>query len=123
MVTTTAAATASNIQTCDGYVSAALTRDKTIQFLIQNLVKMGCEPPEGFINCMDCEGKPVSGGFGMLQEESTTPASSEVPQKSTAPKSQTAPGLVKTFWTNFNATRKERPNSPSNPKFTSVPNT
>lgn len=63
---------------CDAYVSAGLTGDKTIQFLIQNLVDMGCEPPKGFIQCLDCEGKPVSGGFGMLQEESVqpTPASS-----------------------------------------------
>ena len=56
-------------ETCDGYVSAGLTGNKTIQFLIQNLVDMGCTPPAGFIQCMDCEGKPVSGGFGMLQEE------------------------------------------------------
>jgi inner membrane protease ATP23 len=68
--TTATTSQQANIQTCDGYVSAALTRDKTVQFLIQKLVDMGCEPPEGFINCMDCEGKPVSGGFGMLQEES-----------------------------------------------------
>lgn len=56
--------------TCDGYVQAGLTGNKTIQFLIGNLVRMGCTPPEGFIQCLDCEGKPVSGGFGMLQEES-----------------------------------------------------
>jgi inner membrane protease ATP23 len=56
-------------ETCDGYVTAGLTGNKTIQFLIQNLVDMGCTPPAGFIQCMDCEGKPVSGGFGMLQEE------------------------------------------------------
>lgn len=54
---------------CDGYVQAGLTGNKTIQFLIENLVQMGCTPPEGFIQCLDCEGKPVSGGFGMLQEE------------------------------------------------------
>lgn len=56
--------------TCDGYVEQGLKGNPTIQFLIQNLVDMGCAPPEGFIRCMDCEGKPVSGGFGMLQEES-----------------------------------------------------
>ena len=55
-------------QTCDGYVEGGLTTNPTIQFLIQNLVDMGCAPPRGFIRCMDCEGKPVSGGFGMLQE-------------------------------------------------------
>ncbi|OEU20688.1 hypothetical protein FRACYDRAFT_153587, partial [Fragilariopsis cylindrus CCMP1102] len=57
-------------KTCDGYVQAGLTGNKTIQFLIENLVQMGCTPPKGFIQCLDCEGKPVSGGFGMLQEES-----------------------------------------------------
>jgi inner membrane protease ATP23 len=57
-------------QTCDGYVEKGLKGSTTIQFLIQNLVDMGCTPPEGFIRCVDCEGKPVSGGFGMLQEES-----------------------------------------------------
>ena len=55
--------------TCDGYIDTALTGNPTIQFLLQNLMDMGCEPPEGFIRCSDCEGKPVSGGFGMLQEE------------------------------------------------------
>ena len=54
--------------TCDGYVQAGLTGNKTIQFLISRLIQMGCQPPEGFIECLDCEGKPVSGGFGMLQE-------------------------------------------------------
>jgi inner membrane protease ATP23 len=69
-------------ETCDGYVTAGLTGNTTIQFLIQNLVDMGCSPPAGFIQCMDCEGKPVSGGFGMLQEEvssssTTTPKEEE----------------------------------------------
>lgn len=54
---------------CDGYVEGGLTGNPTVQFLIQNLVDMGCAPPKGFIRCMDCEGRPVSGGFGMLQEE------------------------------------------------------
>jgi len=56
-------------ETCDGYVQAGLTNNKTVQFLIEHLVQMGCTPPPGFIQCLDCEGKPVSGGFGMLQEE------------------------------------------------------
>lgn len=55
---------------CDSYVANGLKSSPTIQFLIKNLVDMGCTPPEGFIRCLDCEGKPVSGGFGMLQEES-----------------------------------------------------
>lgn len=56
-------------ETCDGYVATGLQSNPTLQFLIQSLESMGCAPPEGFIRCMDCEGKPVSGGFGMLQEE------------------------------------------------------
>ena len=55
---------------CDSYVANGLKSSPTIQFLIKNLGDMGCSPPEGFIRCLDCEGKPVSGGFGMLQEES-----------------------------------------------------
>jgi inner membrane protease ATP23 len=55
--------------TCDSHVQAGLNSNPTIQFLIKNLINMGCTPPEGFIRCMDCDGKPVSGGFGMLQEE------------------------------------------------------
>lgn len=55
--------------TCDGYVEGCVTGNPTVQFLIKNLVDMGCAPPRGFIRCMDCEGRPVSGGFGMLQEE------------------------------------------------------
>lgn len=54
---------------CDGYVQSGLTGNRTVQFLLQNLINMGCTPPEGFIQCLNCEGKPVSGGFGMLQEE------------------------------------------------------
>lgn len=56
-------------ETCDGYVAAGLSGNPTIQFLLKNLIDMGCTPPAGFIRCMDCQGKPVSGGFGMLQEE------------------------------------------------------
>lgn len=56
--------------TCDGYVEGGLKNNPTVQFLLQNLIDMGCTPPAGFIRCLDCEGKPVSGGFGMLQEDS-----------------------------------------------------
>eukprot|EP00531_Pseudo-nitzschia_arenysensis_P008229 CAMPEP_0116120352 /NCGR_PEP_ID=MMETSP0329-20121206/3130_1 /TAXON_ID=697910 /ORGANISM="Pseudo-nitzschia arenysensis, Strain B593" /LENGTH=242 /DNA_ID=CAMNT_0003614117 /DNA_START=40 /DNA_END=768 /DNA_ORIENTATION=+ len=70
MSSTSNESSSSNRTSCDGYVQAGLTGNKTIQFLLGNLVRMGCTPPEGFIQCMNCEGKPVSGGFGMLQEES-----------------------------------------------------
>mmetsp|Transcript_26067 Transcript_26067/g.63619 ORF Transcript_26067/g.63619 Transcript_26067/m.63619 type:complete len:246 (+) Transcript_26067:116-853(+) len=62
-------------KTCDGYIEQGLQNNPTIQFLIQNLVDMGCPPPAGFMRCLDCEGKPVSGGFGMLQEESVDKSS------------------------------------------------
>lgn len=68
-MTTAVGATAAQLQTCDGYVSSALTGNTTIQFLIHQLERMGCAPPPGFIQCQNCQGKPVSGGFGMLQEE------------------------------------------------------
>jgi Peptidase M76 family len=61
---------------CDSYVQKGLTSNTTIQFLLERLEAMGCTPPAGFIQCLDCEGKPVSGGFGMLQEEEVVPSSS-----------------------------------------------
>ncbi|KAL3939951.1 MAG: hypothetical protein SGBAC_005408 [Bacillariaceae sp.] len=72
-------------KTCDGYIAQGLQSNPTIQFLIQNLVDMGCPPPVGFMRCLDCEGKPVSGGFGMLQEESTDQSSSSALSSSTSP--------------------------------------
>ena len=68
--------------TCDGYVKTGLESNPTVQFLLSSLIGMGCKPPEGFIRCMDCESKPVSGGFGMLQEtvlETSTKSSSTSP--------------------------------------------
>ena len=63
-------------KTCDGYIEQGLQKNPTIQFLIKNLIDMGCPPPAGFMRCLDCEGKPVSGGFGMLQEDSVDSSSS-----------------------------------------------
>ena len=68
-------------ETCDGYVRTGLEKNPTVQFLIQNLVSMGCTPPEGFIRCMDCESKPVSGGFGMLQETIVEPSHESSPSE------------------------------------------
>jgi inner membrane protease ATP23 len=53
---------------CDKYVQKGLTKNKTIQFLIEKLIGLGCEPPKGFIQCMDCGDKMAGGGFGMVQE-------------------------------------------------------
>jgi hypothetical protein len=71
-------------ETCNGYVDKALKGNPAIQFLLKNLVDMGCDPPEGFIRCSDCEGKPVSGGFGMLQEEDNDDTTTVLSKTTTA---------------------------------------
>ena len=53
---------------CDGYVKSGLKRNVTVQFLIDRLMKMGCDPPKGFIKCMDCGDKMAGGGFGVVEE-------------------------------------------------------
>jgi len=75
-------------QTCSGYVENGLRSNPTLQFLLKNLIDMGCAPPEGFIRCMDCEGKPVSGGFGMLQEETSDGVMKQQSTKPDCTKSQ-----------------------------------
>lgn len=55
-------------ETCDKYVTSGLTRNVTIQFLLQQLEKMGCTPPTGFIRCMDCGAKRAGAGFGVIEE-------------------------------------------------------
>lgn len=55
-------------KTCDAYVEKGLTRNPTIKFLIDRLVQMGCEPPKGFIKCLDCGDRPMGGGFGVVEE-------------------------------------------------------
>mmetsp|Transcript_20961 Transcript_20961/g.61013 ORF Transcript_20961/g.61013 Transcript_20961/m.61013 type:complete len:208 (-) Transcript_20961:738-1361(-) len=55
-------------ETCDSYVKSGLTRNVTIQFLINRLIGMGCDPPKGFIRCMDCGDKQAGGGFGVVEE-------------------------------------------------------
>jgi len=56
-------------ETCDKYVRNGLQKNPTIQFLIERLVNMGCEPPKGFIRCMDCgDDVKAGGGFGVIEE-------------------------------------------------------
>ena len=55
-------------QKCDGYIKSGLKRNVTVQFLIDRLMKMGCDPPNGFIKCMDCGDKMAGGGFGVVEE-------------------------------------------------------
>mmetsp|Transcript_31448 Transcript_31448/g.46668 ORF Transcript_31448/g.46668 Transcript_31448/m.46668 type:complete len:233 (-) Transcript_31448:71-769(-) len=56
-------------QRCDRLVQRGLARDATIKFLLENLEKMGCQPPKRFIKCVDCGNKMAGGGFGMVKEE------------------------------------------------------
>lgn len=53
---------------CDKFVSNGLARNVTIQFLLTKLKDMGCEPPAGFIKCMDCGDKQAGAGFGVVEE-------------------------------------------------------
>lgn len=61
---------------CDKYVSKGLTSNRTIQYLIDQLDKMGCTPPEGFIRCTDCGKLAALGAFHLLEtsDNSTTEA-------------------------------------------------
>lgn len=55
-------------KTCDKHVASGLSRNVTIQFLLQQLEKMNCQPPPGFIRCTDCGDKKAGAGFGVVQE-------------------------------------------------------
>lgn len=52
---------------CQNWVDSALTKNKSIQFLVQQLVDLGCTPPDRFIRCTSCA-QPAAGGFGMVEE-------------------------------------------------------
>ena len=56
-------------ETCNNYVSSGLNRNMTIKFLMEKLIGMGCTPPKGFINCIDCGTTYAGGGFGVVEEE------------------------------------------------------
>ncbi len=57
--------------TCNKYVQSGLNRNVTVKFLMERLIALGCTPPKGFINCIDCGTKYASGGFGVVQVEET----------------------------------------------------
>ena len=69
--------------TCNKYVESGLNRNMTVKFLMERLIAMGCTPPKGFINCIDCGTKYASGGFGVVEEErvSSTCSSQEEDHK------------------------------------------
>jgi Peptidase M76 family len=52
---------------CNKWVDLALTKNKTVQFLIEHLESLGCTPPDRFIQCVDCP-EPAAGSFGMVEE-------------------------------------------------------
>lgn len=64
-------------ETCNNYIKRGLTRDVTVQFLIEKLITLGCSPPKGFIKCIDCGDKQAGGGFGVV-EETILPLSSNL---------------------------------------------
>lgn len=55
-------------ETCNKYVSNGLTNNRSIQYLIQQLDKMGCTPPKGFVRCTDCGDLQALGAFHLLSE-------------------------------------------------------
>lgn len=54
---------------CNKWVERGLTQNSAIQFLVKQLIDMGCAPPERFIRCTNCP-RPQAGGFGMVEDES-----------------------------------------------------
>lgn len=52
---------------CNRWVESGLMKNANIQFLLEQLVQLGCPPPDRFIRCMPCE-QPAAGGFGMVEE-------------------------------------------------------
>lgn len=54
---------------CHQWVDSGLTKNPAIQFLVSHLIDLGCTPPDGFIQCIQCP-QPAAGGFGMVEETS-----------------------------------------------------
>lgn len=52
---------------CKRYVETGINRNVNIRFLLDNLIAMGCKPPEHFIQCIDCGGRQAAGGFGVIE--------------------------------------------------------
>ena len=56
-------------KTCNEHVKTGLERNVTIQFLLERLIGMGCNPPENFIKCLDCGDRAAGGGFSVIEEQ------------------------------------------------------
>lgn len=74
--------------TCDKWVDSGLRRDMTVQFLLKRLVDMGCNPPDGFIKCVDCGDRMAGGGFGMVEEISIESDNDAVKRRAATPQCQ-----------------------------------
>ncbi len=68
-------------KTCDKYVLSGLTKDVTVQFLMERLIGMGCTPPSGFISCIDCGDRQAGAGFGVVEETVVPPLISRADRK------------------------------------------
>ena len=72
-------------QNCNKYVNSGLTRNVTVQFLMERLMNMGCAPPKGFISCIDCGDKQAGAGFGVVEETITNSKAGTIKNVGTAP--------------------------------------
>ena len=55
-------------EACNKYVESGFTRNVTVKFLMERLIGLGCNPPKGFVRCIDCGDKMAGGGFGVIEE-------------------------------------------------------
>ena len=62
-------------ETCDNYIKSGF-RNMTVRFLMERLMEMGCQPPKGFISCIDCGDKKAGAGFGVVEETIVPPSTS-----------------------------------------------
>eukprot|EP01041_Mallomonas_annulata_P007944 gene7944-16272_t len=50
---------------CNKMLEHAVVSNMTIQFLINNIEKLGCSLPQGFVVCRECPADEISGGFAV----------------------------------------------------------
>uniref|UniRef100_A0A7S1FQY9 Mitochondrial inner membrane protease ATP23 n=1 Tax=Corethron hystrix TaxID=216773 RepID=A0A7S1FQY9_9STRA len=55
-----------DLEKCNSFLRRAVVRNVTVQFLLDNLTKLGCTPPAGFMQCQKCD-DTMSGGFGVAE--------------------------------------------------------
>mmetsp|Transcript_11391 Transcript_11391/g.18063 ORF Transcript_11391/g.18063 Transcript_11391/m.18063 type:complete len:255 (-) Transcript_11391:256-1020(-) len=60
--------TAKEKETCETYIKKGLNRNVTVQFLYEQLLQLGCKPPDNMIRCLDCKDSKRGGGFGVVEE-------------------------------------------------------